>query len=138
MRDRMHAELPKLARECADDVRRSIDATCQEAMTETTANVGRMVEEKLGHLPGLRFDYDSDARTRMENDLSAWAPVIAAALWNDWALWIDGMYEIIDADYLGPVILDSQAQQFALQDLLYAYLSLESAGSQLAEEILQA
>jgi GTPase SAR1 family protein len=131
IRERMRSDTRRFIYEATEPALESVDATCAEAMADTAGRAEKLMAKSLGHLCNKTYDFDTTASEKLSEALAEHSPAIANALWEDWVLWIDGLYEIFEDEYLTPITEDAEDQVQALQGLLNNYrgLVLEAAAT---------
>lgn len=124
IRERLRSDISRHVHETTEIALRSVDATCTEATAETAGQAEKLITEKFERLLIQRFDYDTTAREKLGEALGQHSSAIAEALWGDWVLWIEGLYEILEDQHFGPIGEDAQRQSHALESVLRGYRGL--------------
>lgn len=117
------SEIGRHVPETAEAALRSVDATCAEATADTAVRAGKMLAS-FDHLFARNYDYDTMAWGKLAEAFGEHRENISGALWGDWVLWLEGLYEILDDQHFTPVIEDARCQAEEMGNLLDAYHDL--------------
>jgi len=122
--ERLNFEVQRIIRGATEDAQQTARATCVEASADCVSRANKLLDEYFGHLAGKKFDYESDASQYLNNLLGRHEHRIAEALWDEWVLWIDGLYEVLEEVHLVPTAVEAIRRAQELGELLDSYSSL--------------
>lgn len=126
LRSRLRTEVKRLVPVQTALALEYVDLNCSAANSDTADRAQGLIQELFGHLLDRKYDYDTVAREKLQQEMNRHAASFAAELWKDWVLWIDGIYENVEEYCLTPLVQQSQARAAMLQGLLDACHALEA------------